>query len=57
MPGVAEVQLVRSVRVNIKGAPVMLVALDVHSMEHRAKLPPVEGDSADMYRRTEREKP
>ncbi|HWE06515.1 MAG TPA: FtsX-like permease family protein [Rhizomicrobium sp.] len=52
VPGVAEVQLVRSVRVNVKGAPVMLIALDVHSMEQRAKLPAVEGDSADMYRRT-----
>src|SRR5665213_1961034 len=52
VPGVAEVQLVRSVRVNIKGAPVMLIALDVRSMEQRAKLPAVEGDSADMYRRT-----
>ena len=36
------------------GAPVMLVALDVASVERRAKLPPVEGDQADMYRRTER---
>ena len=51
--GVAEVQLVRSVRVTVKGGPVMLVALDVASVERRAKLPPVEGDQADMYRRTE----
>ncbi len=54
IPGVAEVQLVRSVRVTVKGGPVMLVALDVASVERRAKLPPVEGDQADMYRRTER---
>jgi putative ABC transport system permease protein len=54
VPGVAEVQLVRSVRVMVKGGPVMLVALDVASMERRAKLPAVEGDPADMYRRTER---
>ena len=52
--GVAEVQLVRSVRVMVKGGPVMLVALDVASVERRAKLPAVEGDPADMYRRTER---
>ena len=51
--GVAEVQLVRSVRVTVKGGPVMLVALDVASVERRAKLPPVEGDQTDMYRRTE----
>jgi putative ABC transport system permease protein len=54
IPGVAEVQLVRSVRVAVKGGPVMLVALDVASVERRAKLPPVEGDQTDMYRRTER---
>jgi putative ABC transport system permease protein len=54
IPGVAEVQLVRSVRVTVKGGPVMLVALDVASVERRAKLPPVEGDQNDMYRRTER---
>jgi len=54
IPGVAEVQLVRSVRVTVKGGPVMLVALDVASVERRAKLPPVEGDQAGMYRRTER---
>ena len=54
IPGVAEVQLVRSVRVTVKGGPVMLVALDVASVERRAKLPPVEGDPIDMYRRTER---
>ncbi|HEV2199869.1 MAG TPA: FtsX-like permease family protein [Bryobacteraceae bacterium] len=52
VPGVAEVQLVRSVRVNVKGAPVMLIALDVRSMEQRAKLPAVEGDFNGMYRRT-----
>lgn len=54
IPGVDEVQLVRSVRVPVKGGPVMLVALDVGSVERRAKLPPVEGDPATMYRRTER---
>jgi putative ABC transport system permease protein len=54
LPGVAEVQFVRSVRVTVKGGPVMLVAFDVASVERRAKLPPVEGDPADMYRRTDR---
>jgi len=52
VPGVADVQLVRSVRVSVKGAPVMLIALDVRSVEQRAKLPAVAGNSADMYRRT-----
>ena len=54
VPGVAEVQLVRTVRVTVKGGPVMLVALDVRSVENRAKLPPVEGNSKDMYNRTAR---
>lgn len=54
IPGVDEVQLVRSVRVPVKGGPVMLVALDVASVERRAKLPPVEGDPSTMYGRTER---
>ena len=51
VPGVAEVQLVRSVRVNVKGAQVMLIALDIGSVAQRAKLPAAEGDSAEMYRR------
>jgi putative ABC transport system permease protein len=48
--GVAEVQYVRSLRVPVKGTPVMLVSLDIASMEHHAKLPPVAGDPATMYR-------
>jgi len=52
VPGVAEVQAVRSARVAVKGGRVMLVAFDVSSSERGAKLPPVEGDQADMYRRT-----
>ena len=52
--GVEEIQLVRSVRVQVKGAPVMLIALEIESVERRAKLPAVEGDVADMYRRTGR---
>jgi putative ABC transport system permease protein len=52
IPGVAEVQLVRSARVTVKNGPVMLVALDIAGVQRRAKLPPVEGSSDDMYRRT-----
>jgi len=54
IPGVGEVQLVRSVRVTVKGGPVMLVALDVGSVQRRAKLPAVEGDPTEMYQRTAR---
>jgi putative ABC transport system permease protein len=50
--GIAEVQLVRSVRVLVKNTPVMLVAADIGAIENRAKLPPVEGDSSRMYKLT-----
>jgi putative ABC transport system permease protein len=49
VPGVAEVQYVRTVRVPIKGTPIMIVAVDVASLEKHAKLPPVEGNEATMY--------
>ncbi len=50
--GVGEVQLVRSVRVLVRNTPIMVVATDVGSLARRAKLPPVEGDSEEMYRLT-----
>jgi putative ABC transport system permease protein len=52
MEGVAEVQFVRSVRVPVKGVPIMLVSLDIASIANHAKLPPVEGDADRMYRET-----
>jgi putative ABC transport system permease protein len=54
IPGVAEVQLVRSVRVTVKNAPVMIVAINVGSLAKRAGLPPIEGDARTMYQRVER---
>ncbi|MEI9813712.1 MAG: FtsX-like permease family protein [Acidobacteriota bacterium] len=48
--GVAEVQYVRSVRVPIKGVPIMLVAIEIDSVQRHAKLPPVAGDENTMYR-------
>ncbi len=48
--GVEEVQFVRSVRLPVKGVPIMVVALDISSLERHAKLPPVEGDETTMYR-------
>ena len=52
MPGIAEVQFVRSVRVTVKGSPVMLVALDVQSVANRAQLPALEGEPKSMYAQT-----
>jgi putative ABC transport system permease protein len=51
IPGVGEVQPVRSVRVSVKSMPVMLLALDIASMEQHARLPAAEGDPKEMYRR------
>lgn len=50
VPGVGEVQTIRSVRIPVKGVPIMLVAADIASLSKHAKLPPVEGDSDTMYR-------
>ncbi len=50
MPGIGEVQPVRSVRVLVKGVPVMLVAADIGALGRRARLPAVQGDSVTMYR-------
>lgn len=49
IPGIAAVQFVRSVRVVLRGIPIMVVALDVESLRRRAKLPPVAGDPKTMY--------
>ena len=54
VPGVADLQMVRTVRVPVKGAPVMIVAIDVGSLAKRAGLPPIEGDAKTMYQRAER---
>jgi putative ABC transport system permease protein len=48
--GVAEVQMVRSVRVLVKETPVMLIAADEGALKRLSKLPPVEGRSAEMLR-------
>jgi putative ABC transport system permease protein len=50
VPGVAEVQFVRTVRLPVKGTPIMVVAIPIDSLERHAKLPPVEGDEATMYK-------
>src|SRR5258708_31707815 len=51
IPGVDEVQLVRSVRVVVKNTPIMLVAADIESLGRRARLPAEAGNSDEMYRR------
>jgi putative ABC transport system permease protein len=50
--GIAQVQMVRSVRLKVKNAPIVLIALDVDQVSNRARLPAVEGVSEEMYRLT-----
>jgi len=52
VPGVARVQAVRSVRVRVKDAPIMLFAADVAKIPSTARMPPIAGDPAEMYRLT-----
>jgi putative ABC transport system permease protein len=48
--GIAQVQMVRQVRLRVKNSPILLVALDVDQSSKRTRLPAVEGDSSVMYR-------
>src|SRR3984885_3825866 len=48
--GIGEVQLVRDARIEIKGEPTMFVAADISQLRKHATLPPVAGDTDDMFR-------
>ena len=48
--GVAQVQMVRGVRIPIKGVPLMLWAADLGALKRFSTLPPVAGSSQEMYR-------
>ncbi|MBI4891178.1 MAG: FtsX-like permease family protein [Acidobacteria bacterium] len=54
VPGVEEVQAVRTARILYSGTPVMLVAADLRSLAERVRLQVIEGDGATMYKRAER---
>jgi putative ABC transport system permease protein len=49
--GVEEVQPVRSVRVLVKNTPILVISADIGPLSRRARLPAVEGNSEEMYRR------
>ena len=49
IPGVEDVQHVRSLRVNIDGGPVMLIAIETASFERRGHRPTVAEDPRGMY--------
>jgi putative ABC transport system permease protein len=50
IPGIAEVQPVRIVRINFRGKPVMLVAIDSLSIARRTRGRTTAGDFQGMYR-------
>lgn len=52
IPGVSRVQMVRDARIVFRRTPVMVVAVEVNSLADTARREPVEGNAADMYRRT-----
>lgn len=49
--GVQEAHGIRSGRIQLEGRPVMLVSVDIKEVARRSKLPAVEGDQTEMYRR------
>ena len=49
IPEVDTVQMVRTVRVNVRGTPVMLVTTDIASIANKIHLPPREGDEKTLY--------
>ncbi|HTC87986.1 MAG TPA: FtsX-like permease family protein [Bryobacteraceae bacterium] len=53
IPGTGEVQLVRDARIEIQGKPTMLVAADIAQLRKHATLPPVAGNTDDMFSRAE----
>ena len=52
IPGVRQVQLVRSARIPYRGTPVLLVSAEVSKLAETVPRRPLEGDLDDMYRRT-----
>jgi putative ABC transport system permease protein len=52
VPGVARVQTVREGRVMFRGAPIMLVSVEVGSLGQTARRTPTAGDADEMYRLT-----
>jgi putative ABC transport system permease protein len=51
VPGVEEVQRVRSPRVIINGVPVMLISIETEGMDRRVRHKIVSGDATTMFRR------
>jgi putative ABC transport system permease protein len=52
LPGVERIQMVRDVRVVFRKMPIMVVAVEVKSIQQTVRREPIEGDSERMYRLT-----
>jgi putative ABC transport system permease protein len=50
IPGIGDVQLVRDARIDIQGKPTMFVAADINDLRKHATLPPVAGNTEEMFR-------
>lgn len=53
IPGISQVQFVRDARVEFQGTPTMLVAADIADLRKHATLPPVAGNTEDMFGRAQ----
>jgi putative ABC transport system permease protein len=51
IPGIARVQLVRDARIVFRRTPVMIVGVDIRSLQQTAPRAPIAGNSDEMYRR------
>jgi putative ABC transport system permease protein len=47
--GIGDVQMIRSVRVEVKGAPVLLISINLTAFQMHPKLPPLDGNADTMY--------
>jgi len=56
IPGVGQVQMVRDARIEIRGTPTMFVAADIKELRNHATLPPVAGNTEEMFRLAEQGK-
>jgi putative ABC transport system permease protein len=52
LPGIKYSQIVRNARILFHGNPIMFVSADLVNLRPESHLPPVEGDTATMYRLT-----
>src|SRR5207245_2949057 len=51
IPGVERVQMVRDARIVFRKTPIMVVAVEVKSIQETARRPPIAGDEAEMFRK------